>query len=220
MEEKKVIIIGAGPAGLTAAYKLLTETDYKPVILEESPYIGGISRTAVHNGNRMDLGGHRFFSKDDSVMKLWFDLMPLQGAPAKDDIILSRPVPLAEGGPDPESEERVMLVRDRVSRIYFLKKFFDYPVTLSGATLKNMGFKNTMRVGFGYMASVFHKLPEDSLENLYQSLRTPALRDVFRGLYDKALGREPEEHFRRLGRAAREGAFAFQSAVVVHKQAL
>ena len=114
MEEKKVIIIGAGPAGLTAAYKLLTETDYKPVILEESPYIGGISRTAVHNGNRMDLGGHRFFSKDDSVMKLWFDLMPLQGAPAKDDIILSRPVPLAEGGPDPESEERVMLVRELV----------------------------------------------------------------------------------------------------------
>lgn len=167
MEKKKVIIIGAGPAGLTAAYKLLTETDYKPVILEESPYIGGISRTAVHNGNRMDLGGHRFFSKDDSVMKFWFDLMPLQGAPAKDDIILSRPVPLAEGGPDPESEERVMLVRDRVSRIYFLKKFFDYPVTLSGATLKNMGFRNTMRVGFGYMASVFHKLPEDSLENFY-----------------------------------------------------
>ena len=167
MEKKKVIIIGAGPAGLTAAYKLLTETDYKPVILEESPYIGGISRTAVHNGNRMDLGGHRFFSKDDSVMKFWFDHMPLQGAPAKDDIILSRPVPLAEGGPDPESEERVMLVRDRVSRIYFLKKFFDYPVTLSGATLKNMGFKNTMRVGFGYMASVFHKLPEDSLENFY-----------------------------------------------------
>lgn len=165
--EKTVVIIGAGPAGLTAAYKLLKETEYKPVILEESGEIGGISRTVYHNGNRMDIGGHRFFSKDESVMDFWKALMPIQGAPAKDDKLLGREKPLSEGGPDPETEENVMLVRDRVSRIYFLKKFFDYPVTLSGATLKNMGFKNTMRVGFGYMKSVIVKKPEDSLENFY-----------------------------------------------------
>ncbi|MBR5279033.1 MAG: NAD(P)-binding protein, partial [Clostridia bacterium] len=164
---KQVIIIGAGPAGLTAAYKLLTETDYKPIILEESAEIGGISRTVLYNGNRMDIGGHRFFSKDESVMDFWKNLMPIQGAPAKDDLLLGREKPLEPNGPNPETDDKVMLVRERVSRIYFLKKFFDYPVTLSGSTLKNMGFKNTMRVGFGYMKSVFCKKPEDSLENFY-----------------------------------------------------
>ena len=131
---KTAIIIGAGPAGLTAAYKLLTETDIKPIILEETNVIGGISQTVVHNGNRMDIGGHRFFSKNDEVMDFWKQHMPIQGAPAFDDKILGREKPLEKGGPDPEKEDRVMLVRTRVSRIYFLKKFFAYPITMSGET--------------------------------------------------------------------------------------
>lgn len=81
MSDKTAIIIGAGPAGLTAAYKLLKETDIKPIVLEESEFIGGISRTAVYKGNRMDLGGHRFFSKNSEVNELWRELIPLQGAP-------------------------------------------------------------------------------------------------------------------------------------------
>ena len=66
---KKVVIIGAGPAGITAAFQLLknTKDEYEIIILEESNEIGGISRTVRHNGNRMDIGGHRFFSKDDNV---------------------------------------------------------------------------------------------------------------------------------------------------------
>ncbi len=192
--KKTVIIIGAGPAGLTAAYKLLTETEYKPVILEESSEIGGISRTAVHNGNRMDIGGHRFFSKDDSVMDFWRELMPIQGSPAKDDLLLSREKPLSPGGPNPETEDNVMLVRDRVSRIYFLKKFFDYPVTLSGATLKSMGFKNTMRVGFGYMKSVFCKKKEDSLENFYiNRFGRPLYEMFFEDYTTKLWGISPKE---------------------------
>ena len=87
MENKTAIIIGAGPAGLTAAYELLKTTDIKPLIIEETPYIGGISRTAEHNGNRMDIGGHRFFSKNEQVNDLWKELMPLQGAPSYDDIV-------------------------------------------------------------------------------------------------------------------------------------
>ncbi|HBQ64143.1 MAG TPA: hypothetical protein DD727_04310, partial [Clostridiales bacterium] len=63
VSDKTAVIIGAGPAGLTAAYQLLKETGIRPVILEETGYIGGISRTAEYNGNRMDIGGHRFFSK-------------------------------------------------------------------------------------------------------------------------------------------------------------
>ena len=116
---KHAVIIGAGPAGLTAAYELLKKTDILPVIVEESPYIGGISRTAQIGGNRMDLGGHRFFSKDERVCDFWRRLMPVQGAPSKDDIITGNEKPLEEGGPDPEKEDRVMLVRTpRVAYIF------------------------------------------------------------------------------------------------------
>ena len=117
MQNKTAIIIGAGPAGLTAAYKLLKETDIKPIILEESEFIGGISRTAVYKGNRMDLGGHRFFSKNAEVNELWRELIPMQGAPSYDDKKLGVEKELAEGGPDPETEDRVMLLRNRISRI-------------------------------------------------------------------------------------------------------
>ena len=73
----------------------------------------------------MDLGGHRFISKDPRVIKWWNDLMPAQGAPAYDDKKLGREKPLVKGGPDPEKEDRVLLIRQRVSRIYYKKKFFD-----------------------------------------------------------------------------------------------
>ncbi len=176
---KTAIIIGAGPAGLTAAYKLLTETDVKPIILEESDAIGGISRTVSFGGNRMDIGGHRFFSKDKQVNELWAHILPTQGAPAFDDKKLGREKPLVADGPDPEQTDKVMLVRDRVSRIYFLKKFFQYPVTLSGETLKNMGFVNTMRAGFGYLWSCVHKLPEDNLANFYINRFGKPLYEMF-----------------------------------------
>ena len=98
-----VIIIGAGPAGLTAAYELLSRSkEYQVTILEHSGSIGGISRTVVHNGNRMDMGGHRFFYRDPQVNAWWEKLLPIQGAPAFDDKILGREKPLEKGGPDPE----------------------------------------------------------------------------------------------------------------------
>ena len=109
MEKKRTaIIIGAGPAGLTAALCLLKETDIKPIILEEEDFVGGISRTAEHNGNRMDIGGHRFFTKNAEVNALWQEIMPTQGAPSRDDIILNNTEKeLAKGGPDPETEDEV-----------------------------------------------------------------------------------------------------------------
>ncbi len=90
MPKKTAVIIGAGPAGLTAAYALLTETDVRPVVLEENSFVGGISRTAVYRDNRIDIGGHRFFSKSDRVNALWREFMPPQGAPAMDDMLLGR----------------------------------------------------------------------------------------------------------------------------------
>src|SRR5689334_11305359 len=77
---RTAIIIGAGPAGLTAAYELLTRTDIKPIVLELSSYMGGIARTINYKGNRIDIGGHRFFSKSDRVMDWWNHVMPIQGA--------------------------------------------------------------------------------------------------------------------------------------------
>ena len=93
---KKVIIIGAGPAGLTAGYELLKDDnkEYEVVILEESQDIGGISKTVRYNGNRMDIGGHRFFSKDQRVMDFWEELMPIQGVNSFDDEKLGRDKPL------------------------------------------------------------------------------------------------------------------------------
>ena len=192
---KKVIIIGAGPAGLTAGYELLRQSkDYEVIILEESQEIGGISRTVRYNGNRMDIGGHRFFSKDSDVMKWWRDMMPMQGAPSFDDKVLDREVPLQEGGPDPEKEDRVMLTRNRVSRIYYNKKFFDYPVKLNWNTIHNMGLLTTIRAGFSYLASMIHKKKEDSLENFYINRFGRKLYSMFfEGYTEKLWGRHPRE---------------------------
>lgn len=108
---KKAIIIGAGPAGLTAAYELLTRTDIEPVILEENDFVGGISATLDYKHNKIDMGGHRFFSKSERVMDWWLSILPLQGKPAKDDILLDREVELssAADAPDPEKTDKVML---------------------------------------------------------------------------------------------------------------
>jgi cation diffusion facilitator CzcD-associated flavoprotein CzcO len=117
---KTVVIIGAGPAGITAAKELASKkSEYNIILLEESNEIGGISRTIKFHENRMDIGGHRFFSKDERVMQWWRDIMPVQGDPSMDDKILGREKQFSPGGPDPDKEDNVFLVRDRVSRIYF-----------------------------------------------------------------------------------------------------
>lgn len=176
---KSAIIIGAGPAGLTAAYQLLKETDIKPIILEESEYIGGISRTARYNGNRMDIGGHRFFSKNQQVNDIWKELMPIQGAPSKDDKLLGIEKPLKENGPDPEKEDKVMLIRNRVSRIFYLRNFFDYPISIKPATFINMGLLRTIKVGFGFIGSSVKKREEKSLEDFYINRFGKPLYEMF-----------------------------------------
>ena len=126
MDSKKkiAVIAGAGPAGLTAAYELLCNTDIHPVVLEAEDVIGGISQTVKYHGNRMDIGGHRFFSKNKEIMDWWNKMMPIQGSDSKDDIILElHDKELNPNGPDPEKEDRVILLRHRVSRIFFLRKF-------------------------------------------------------------------------------------------------
>lgn len=190
---KKVVIIGAGPAGLTAAYELLNSGgEYRVAVLEESDVIGGISRTVRFQGNRMDIGGHRFFSKDEEVTAWWKKMMPLQGSGTYDDKVLGRPSVLEPGGPDPEKEDRVMLVRRRVSRIYYHQKFFDYPITLKWQTIRQMGFLCTMKAGFSYLASCLHKKEEDCLENFYRNRFGKQLYSMFfEGYTEKLWGRHP-----------------------------
>ncbi len=193
---KNVVIIGAGPAGLTAAYELLQRApkDYSVTILEESNAIGGISKTVKYKNNRMDIGGHRFFSKDQQVMDWWQKMMPRQGKPSFDDIKLHREKKLAAGGPDPEKTDRVMLVRNRVSRIYYKHKFFDYPVSLKWDTIKNMGFATTVAAGFSYLKSTVGKKEESSLENFYINRFGKKLYSMFfEGYTEKLWGRHPRE---------------------------
>ena len=229
---KKAIIIGAGPAGLTAGLELLRRSEIVPVILEASDEIGGISRTIRYKGNRMDIGGHRFFSKSDRVMQWWMELMPpdlsVPGVPASDaetaaqhvenrangkpleisyqgkrrvvavpahlqeepplrglgpllgdaddedtepgedseSDVAHRDVDETVGVPDPANPDLVMLIRPRRSRIYYLRKFFDYPITLTANTLRNLGVVRMMRVGTSYAISRVRQIkPEKSLED-------------------------------------------------------
>ena len=192
---KKVIIIGAGPAGLTAGYELLKKSDeYEVTILEETDKFGGISRTVNYKGNRMDMGGHRFFSKVPEVNKWWDEMLPIQGSASMDDIKLNRTPILQAGGPDPEKTDKVMLKRNRLSRIFFKQSFFDYPISLKWDTVKNMGFGTTMVVGLSYLKSVFIKLPEDNLENFYINRFGKKLYSMFFERYTENLwGRHPRE---------------------------
>ena len=209
-KRKTAVIIGAGPAGLTAAYMLQELTDIRPIVLEESEYIGGISRTHVYKGNRMDLGGHRFFSKSEEVNALWDKLMPMQGKPAYDDLKLGNEKKLREGGPDPEKEDRVMLERRRISRILFDGKFYDYPISLKPETFKNFGFATTMKVGFSYLGSVFHKRPETNLENLYINSFGKKLYSMFFEYYTENLwGRHPSEIDASWGKQRTKGLSIF-----------
>ncbi|MBI5156088.1 NAD(P)-binding protein, partial [Candidatus Peregrinibacteria bacterium] len=189
-------IAGAGPAGLTAAYELLKRTDIRPVVCEATDTIGGIAQTFVYKGNRIDIGGHRFFSKSERAMKWWFNILPLQGAPAADDLDKKHDIDYAveavmeylcpeclpdglrtadsgqranensfpksevrspkscvrkRSAPDPEKEDNVMLQRPRLSRIFYRKHFFPYPIGITLTVARRLGLLNTVLIGFSYV---------------------------------------------------------------------
>src|SRR6476660_9356134 len=146
MTKQTAVIIGAGPAGLTAAFELLERSSVKPVVLEMSTYMGGIARTINHKGNRIDIGGHRFFSKSDRVMDWWLNILPMEESANGEAIIAfqnkTRCVESAANA-NPETTNEVMLVRNRKSRIYFLRRFFNYPITWSTDTIAKLGLWRT-----------------------------------------------------------------------------
>ena len=168
MDKKKVIIIGAGPAGVTAGYELSLNEGYDVTIFDENDIVGGISRTVQHNGYKIDLGPHRFFSKVDRVNELWQKALPLQGKKAKDDLILERDIPLStkESAPDPEKEDKVLLYKNRLTRIFiFIILTFNY---FKSRNLKNLGFIRLIKIGFSYLKiRLFPVKKEKSLEDFF-----------------------------------------------------
>jgi protoporphyrinogen oxidase len=178
--QKTAVIIGAGPAGLTAALEFCRRSSIRPIVLEASDRIGGISCTIRYNGNRIDIGGHRVFSKSDRVMDWWTELMPIASDGTGEDTAIqyqnqrrtvrSYEVPLsssaAQPGPSAAESDSVMLVRPRRSRIYFMRSFFEYPLSLSVTTLRRLGALRTIKIAFSYLKSrVFQRKPEKTLED-------------------------------------------------------
>ena len=169
VKQGTAIIIGAGPAGLTAALELIRHTGIKPILLEAGNQVGGLSRTIQYNGNRMDIGGHRFFSKSDRVMQWWLDLLPMESVAQGGRLSyqgMQREIPRGSAPHDSHSDDHVMLLRPRKSRIYFLRRFFDYPIRISAGTLFKLGAVRTLRCGFSYLwSALLPKREERSLED-------------------------------------------------------
>lgn len=173
MEKRQVCIIaGAGPAGLTAAACLLRHTGVQPIVAEATGAIGGISQTVRHEDLRMDIGGHRFFSRSPWVREFWRELLPYRAS---------------EGRPLEK-----MLRRPRVSRIYFRGHMLPYPLRPSMEILKALGVRDTLRVAGGYIAARLHPRKVRSLEDYYVNcFGRPLYSMFFEGYTRKVWGEHP-----------------------------
>jgi protoporphyrinogen oxidase len=189
------VIAGAGPAGLTAALELLRRSNITPVVFEAENQVGGISKTINYRGNRMDLGGHRFFSKSDWVMRWWQEILPI----AAEDTQFSDSLRINYQGQShdltPENmtasaSDAVMLVRRRLSRIFYRRRFFDYPLALNAATIRNLGIAEALQIGLSYTQSQLSpRLPEVSLEDFFINRFGARLyRTFFQGYTEKVWG--------------------------------
>jgi protoporphyrinogen oxidase len=194
-QQKIAVIAGAGPAGLTAALELLRRSDITPIVIEADTQVGGISKTINYRGNRMDLGGHRFFSKSAWVMRWWQDILPVAEGQVERSRALrihyqGRSRDLTPEGLAPASSDAVMLVRRRLSRIFYRRRFFDYPVTLNASTVKNLGLAEALKMGLSYgRAQLKSRSPEITLEDfLINRFGTRLYRTFFKDYTEKVWG--------------------------------
>src|SRR5664279_2507577 len=178
---KKALIIGAGPAGLTAAYELLIRTDIIPVIIEKDNQVGGLAKTVNYKGNRLDIGGHRFFSKSIKIIDWWLKFLPMDETVHKEHIHIAYQHKDADfENHQPGMGERTMLLRPRKSRIYFQRKFFDYPLQLNVSTLRKLGFTKMVGIGFSYInAKLFPVKPEENLAQFFRNRFGQKLYETF-----------------------------------------
>ncbi|HTY93874.1 MAG TPA: NAD(P)/FAD-dependent oxidoreductase [Steroidobacteraceae bacterium] len=195
---RTAVIVGAGPAGLTAACELLRSTEVVPIVFEMGEQVGGISRTINYRGNRMDLGGHRFFSKSDWVMNWWQSVLPV-AASAEDvgndaaALRLTYQGAAREFTPAARADHQrddVLLVRSRLSRIFYRRRFFDYPLKLNLATLANLGAPYTAAIGASYLAARMNpRRPELTLEDfLVNRFGDTLYRTFFKDYTEKVWG--------------------------------
>jgi protoporphyrinogen oxidase len=168
-QRSRVVIIGAGPAGLTAAHELAEAGVTDITVLEASDTLGGIARSVNYKGNRIDIGGHRFFSKSEWVMQWWLRMLPLAGAAGPAALgYQGKWRDVYAAGSASESEREVMLLRSRLSRIYFGGKFFDYPLKANLDTALKLGLGRCLRFAASYAwAQLFPRRPERTLEDFF-----------------------------------------------------
>lgn len=255
MSAKRIAIIaGAGPAGLTAAYELLSRTDITPIVCEATDAIGGIAQTYNYKGNRIDIGGHRFFSKDKRVMDWWFNIMPLQGAPAKDtaeknheidyateavmrylcpecleqesdvrskssdthgSLLTTQDCAVKRPAPDPEKEDNVMLQRPRLSRIFYRKHFFPYPIGITLTVARRLGLWNTFLIGCSYInRQIFPLKDETYLDAFYRNRFGDRLYKTFFEAYTEKVWGVPVHQIRADWGAQRVKGLSLRRAVV------
>jgi protoporphyrinogen oxidase len=193
--EKIAVIAGAGPAGLTAALELLRRSDITPIVFEADSQVGGISKTVNYRGNRMDLGGHRFFSKSDWVMRWWQEILPVAQDQTQQSSMLriryqGQSHDLIPDGPAPISSDAVMLVRQRLSRIFYRRRFFDYPLKLNASTIRNLGLVEALQIGLSYGQSQLNsRSPERTLEDfLINRFGNRLYRTFFKSYTEKVWG--------------------------------
>ena len=171
---QRVVIIGAGPAGLTAACELSKYPDkFQITVLEESDALGGISKTVEYHGNRMDIGPHHLFTKVPAVKAWWEKMMP-----PNEDL----------------DDARGLLRKNRFTRIFFKGKFFDYPVKMNATTFENLGLGETLKVGGSYFKSLLFARKENSLEDFFINRFGKKLYSMFfEGYTEKVWGRHPRD---------------------------
>ena len=194
-QDKNVVIIGAGPAGLSAAYELIAKkTGYTPIIIEKLPCVGGLSRTVYDENLGVDIGGHRLYTNDEYVKSIWFKFLQIQNAPAIDDIICARNVKYPQIGADPNEADDVMMIRRRFSSIIYNSKFFPYPLKFSLETFLNLGLLTSFKAGLSYIKAMIFKRKENSLEDFMVNRFGEVLYKIFFKDYTKKVwGLDPSE---------------------------
>lgn len=198
---KKVIIIGAGPAGLTAGYDILSKSsDFEVTIIEETPYVGGLCARNENDDISFDAGGHLYISENPKINKFWNAVLPMQGSPSKDDLTLDRYCKISNGGPDPNQADDVFLSREKITKIYKDGKFYDNPVKLNKEAVKNMGLSTSLKSGFSQIGGSVFKRKEKSLEDYCINRYGKELYNLFLEDYiDKVWGKHPDRIFSEWG---------------------
>lgn len=166
--KKKILILGAGPSGLAAAYKILKSgKKYEVIILEKESEIGGLCKTVEFNKNKIDYGVHFYrISEYDEVNDLIYNLIPIEDM--KSVQLTEKEIKkFVSKNKTQYNNDNIMMINEVCSNIYFNNKFYEYPIKINADTIKKMGFVNLIKIGFSYLKVLIHKVEENNLENYY-----------------------------------------------------